>query len=163
MPRTKKQKTWSPADLYDGVREPMWITVGGEPLGDLVKDDLVLVDMALKKPKHGDYVARQVFDGVTLGIYDSEYEYDDPVLGIGVAFIRQSLRRKRRASALTSNKQRSAKIAELQRKLSTLERVPENEGERFKLDSEIYRLEQEGETDNEWPDLLGEGGRDGSL
>lgn len=36
--------------------------------------------------------------------------------------------------------------------LTELEQVPENEGERFRLESDIYRLERE-DTD-EWPDVI---------
>lgn len=44
-------------------------------------------------------------------------------------------------------------LAELQDKLSDLERLPENEAERFRLESEIYRLEQ-GASEWEGFDLL---------
>jgi hypothetical protein len=38
--------------------------------------------------------------------------------------------------------------------LERLERVPENEGVALQLESEIYRLENEADTD-EWPDVIG--------
>jgi len=51
----------------------------------------------------------------------------------------------------------SPEVISLREKLANLERVPENEAERFKLESEIRRLERESEAEasaDEWPDMV---------
>jgi hypothetical protein len=45
------------------------------------------------------------------------------------------------------------KLLELRDKLAALDRSPENEGERFRLESEIYQLELEGDHDD-WSDVI---------
>lgn len=42
-------------------------------------------------------------------------------------------------------------IKKLRDTLSRLERLPENEAERFRLETEIHRLER---TDEEWPEFI---------
>jgi hypothetical protein len=42
-------------------------------------------------------------------------------------------------------------LISLRQKLDKLERLPENETERFKLETEIYKLDQERE---EWPEVI---------
>lgn len=46
-------------------------------------------------------------------------------------------------------------IISLREKLANLERLPENEAVLFNLESEIYRLECETVSADEWPDLIG--------
>lgn len=53
---------------------------------------------------------------------------------------------------------RGRKIAELRDELRHVERLPENEAARFEIESEIYRLEREGDA-GEWPELIAVGGK----
>ncbi len=52
-----------------------------------------------------------------------------------------------------------AKLQTLREQLTNLERLPENEAIALQLETAIYHLEHE----DEWPDVIAEGGQDGSL
>ncbi len=53
-----------------------------------------------------------------------------------------------------------AELVALRNTLAKLERLPENEAERFKLETDIYRLEGEVANAHDWPDTVGEVGHD---
>lgn len=48
----------------------------------------------------------------------------------------------------------SEAIASLRSKLERVERLPENEAVRFEIESEIHALENQRETDDEWPEVI---------
>lgn len=145
--KQKKQAYFDLASIQDGVKSPAYILVGSSDLDGIEDNDLLMVDRARTKPRHGDYVVWEKPNGYTVGYYDSDCEYDDdPVYGIGVCLIRR-IKRKRRTKA------KADPAASLKRKLERLERVPENEAIRFELETEIYNLEHE--TEEEWPDQVG--------
>ena len=58
----------------------------------------------------------------------------------------------------TAQLDNSEAIAKLQRQLSGLENVPENEAVAFRLESQIYKLEREAESAEQWPDVIGDDG-----
>src|SRR5688572_10027808 len=57
MPRTKKKTaSWSITEIYDGVADGAWITVGTDNIDGLLRGDWLLIDRKLKRPRLGDFV-----------------------------------------------------------------------------------------------------------
>lgn len=147
--KQKQQATFDLASLVTDLASPAYVHMGsGDESIGVQQGDLLLVDRGRTKPRDGEIVAHGSLQGrLTVGRYDSDYEYDSPLFGVVVTVIRK-LKRKRRTKA------KADPTASLKKKLEQLERVPENEAIRFELETEIFNLEHE--TEEEWPDHVGE-------
>ena len=155
MPRTNrkpKQAYFDLTTLVDGVTDSRFIRIATDTqIPGLKAGDLVLLDCGRKRPRNGDFICWGTYDSPCVGIYDNEYEYPGGIIGIGVALIRRG-----RFSLKQTEKppQPDRRIESLQSRLNILERLPENEAERFKLESEIYKLENSLPEDK-WPEVIG--------
>lgn len=148
-PSTQKQEFFDISTLLDGLTTPRFIRItADQSIPGLQANDLVLIDCGHKRPRDGDFVCWGNLDAPGAAIYSRDYEYPN-MIGIGVAVIRKG----RFAKIKNDQKPEDRQAETLRRKLDRLERVPENEAERFRLESEIYRLENQTDVD-EWPEVI---------
>lgn len=156
-----KAKTYNPVDDIYVAKKPIYVEVTGsnEEIGVYDGDKLVF-DQSLRKPKHGDILLWEKPDGSQqVAKYDEGYyafdgEENSTIVGIAVTLVRRIQRRAKPKQATTKS---DPKLADLRKQLERLERVPENEGERFRLESEIYKLETAAPDEDEWPEVIGGG------
>lgn len=142
--RKPKQETFNIATVLDGVKQAEWVALSGDN-GELHDGDKLLVDRQ-RKPRKGDWVVWSDDDGHHVCEYTSAAETGE-IYAVVVSLIRDF--RKPRPK----QKARSVQIPALKQKLERLERAPENEGERFRLETEIFRLENPAK--DEWPEVIG--------
>lgn len=146
--------------ILKGNAVPVWITVSGE-LEGVSDGDLVLIDGGRKRPRDGDLVAWGIGpydgEGLTLGFWFKRNGKDPrPVFGIGTAIVRKLQVKKPRQPRAEPKHSIEPELRTLRANLSRLERLPENESERFRLMTEIYDLEHQTHVE-EWPDVIGGG------
>jgi hypothetical protein len=155
--KTKKYEgdTFSIHDLMDGVADPMYVEVCGETLDGVCNGDVLIVDRA-RVPQEGELIvwSNRRGNGYEVGYYyEDDSEAGDTILGVAAALLRRfhSQTSKRIATQKQTPHREGERVTELRQRLSRLERLPENEGERFKLETEIHRLENQSE---EWPETI---------
>jgi hypothetical protein len=155
-------------DLLDEIRDGFVFIMRGA-YADIDKGDLLLIDRARKRPKDGDLVMWQTLDGdfavsyyfksneETLGSRKKYLASMGKVWGIATGLLRcfGGFSQKARLSRKTVMASEDARLSTLRKSITNLERLPENETERFKLEIEIYQLEN-ATSDDEWPDEIGE-------
>lgn len=160
MPRTKKTPAYFDlTSVYDGVRDmndTAWLLLSGNGVAGLSDGDCLLIDRSLKKPKFGDYVAWEVSHKKALSVrfYSDDGNHDGTIYGIAVVIVRKLNRKKNRRKS-TSHRDGQVHLSSLRDKLTKIERLPENEAERFKLETEVYQLEHGAENPDLWPDVIG--------
>ena len=160
-----KAKTYNPMDDIYVAKKPVYVSIKGEneEVG-LRDDDCVIFDERLKKPKDGDVVLWETPRGRVVTVFSEEYEFEwekeSTIVAVAVTLIRR-FKRKSKAKKTSSAAKSDPRLSDLQKQLDRLERVPENESERFKLESEIFKLEN-AVPEDEWPEVIG-GGDDGAI
>lgn len=155
MPRTNQKREGQFFDLttlMTGVRDPHYVRVRGDHLFGLVDGDLLLVDRARTNPRVGDYFCWGPTGDLSVALYSDDRDVE--VWGTAVALIRQFPKKTKRQKAGKPSHDNGPQLDSLRKALAKLERAPENEAERFKLETEIYHLERETGAD-EWPDVIG--------
>jgi hypothetical protein len=83
-------------------------------------------------------------------------EYQE-IHGVLVRLIRDYRKRPKRSPSGQAKQAQNRQVKKLEDALARLERLPENEAERFELESEIYKIEHKGKgaIADEWPDVIG--------
>lgn len=144
--RRSPQQTFNIATILDGLKQPEYVALTGNQ-GDLHDGDYLLVDRQ-RRPRKGDRVICDDKDGYHVCEYESAAE-TGPVYATVVSLVRD-FRKIKRPKSQSQDK----RISGLTAALSRLERVPENEAERFRLETEIYKLQHKSNAD-EWPEVIG--------
>lgn len=149
-----EQETFDIRSLLDNVGDGFYVKVNGTSCEGVDSGDIVLIDHASRHPKYGDLVAYGDADDLIVGRYRGGDTKE--IFGVAAFLIRRfeqksTPRPRRRQTKSRELRRDDAQLPDLQAQLRTLERVPENEGERFRLESEIYRIEQASE---EWPEVI---------
>jgi hypothetical protein len=144
--RRSGQQTFNIATILHGLKQPEYVALTGDR-GELRDGDKLLVDR-LRKPRKGDWVICDDKDGYHVCEYESAKETGE-IYAVVVSLVRDFRKIKRPKSPSPDKR-----VSQLNAALSRLERVPENEAERFRLETEIFNLEHESNTE-EWPDVIG--------
>lgn len=150
--RNPEQETFDIRSLLDHVGDGFYVKVNGASCEGVDSGDIVLIDHASKVPKYGDLVAYGEVDDLIVGRYRGGDTKE--IFGVAAFLIRRfesPAPRKAKRRTRPRESQREDAAMDLQAQLEKLERVPENEAERFRIETEIYRLEQASE---EWPEVI---------
>jgi hypothetical protein len=148
-------ETFSLYDLANGVKDLGYVEVCGDSLADICPGDVLIIDQA-RTPEDGDLIVweNRHGKGRTVGYYrEADRGAGDVIRGVATALVRRFRSQTgQRLDARKQTQQSEGNDAEdLRQQLSRLERVPENEAERFRLETEIYRLKNKSD---EWPDEI---------
>jgi hypothetical protein len=140
-----RQQTFNIATILDGIRQPEYVALNGDS-GELQSGDYLLVDRQ-RRPRRGDWVVWSEDNQHHVCRYKSAAETGE-IYAVVVSLIRDFRRIKR------TNQSKDRGVSRLKSALERLERAPENEGERFRIETEIFNLEHNADTE-EWPDVIG--------
>lgn len=144
--------------LLSGVEDGKMVKVADRIAGcfDFQEGDMLLIDRQRSRRK-GDLVVWEDFDGLLV----SRHEDMDfrtlryvAIHGVVLTLIRDFRKRPKRSRAKRARTQ-NRELKKLQEALAKMERLPENEAERFKLKTEIYKIERENASADEWPEVIG--------
>jgi len=155
--KSRRQRLFDIGTLLNGLKDAVFVEMGGDA-GDFHEGDMVLVDRQ-RSPRKGDYVVRDDGEGRLDVVEFSDWRTfrfstaEGSILGVVVSLIRDFRKLPKRKSPATQNRRINRRVSRLRGELAKLERVPENEAERFKLETEIYRAEREQDLE-EWPEVI---------
>jgi hypothetical protein len=143
--RRSRQQTFDLTTILDGIRQPEYVHLVNADDGELHNGDYLLVDR-LRRPRKGDWVVWSEDNQHHICRYESAAKTGE-IYAVVVSLIRDFRKIKR-------PKSQDRKISQLNDALARLERVPENEAERFRLETEIFKLGHVSDME-EWPDVIG--------